>query len=194
MPTLARQTTVLHWDAMSSAGSRCRFSPVKVAVLATFLSVFASLAALLTALAPPVFASPAPLSVTVDHPLSLVDQVLTVAVEGQVDKSLIRDKLVLRVKGPAGLSQVGQSASGLQETGKVVVELGVASLPESSEATGPASSDAAAPSPVRFGAGIDFPAGVLKAGVSAACLLGDPVPIWWLRRSSRGADRKWRGG
>ena len=160
---------------MSSAGSRCRFSPVKVAVLATFLSVFALLAALLTALAPPVFASPAPLSVTVDHPLSLVDQVLTVAVEGQVDKSLIRDKLVLRVKGPAGLSQVGQSASGLQETGKVVVELGVASLPESSEATGPASSDAAAPSPVRFGAGIDFPAGVLEAEVSLPhSLLGEP--------------------
>ncbi len=66
----------------------------------------------------------APLVVAVDRVLSLVDEPVTVNIEGDLVGSLVDMKLVVRVKGPAGVEQVGETTPDLKEIDKVVVVLG----------------------------------------------------------------------
>jgi|WetSurMetagenome_2_1015567.scaffolds.fasta_scaffold13572_2 hypothetical protein len=83
-----------------------------------------------------------PLSVTVDRPLSLVDEAVTVKIEGVHVGPLAGAKLVVRIKGPAGVEQIGQTATGPQEIDKVVVVLGGAVATASSTTTTSTESEA----------------------------------------------------
>jgi len=71
----------------------------------------------------PAAAAPASLTVSVDRCLSLIDEEVTVDIEGRALGSLDGAKLVVRVKGPAELSQVGQATPDLPEAHKIVVVL-----------------------------------------------------------------------
>lgn len=120
---------------MRPAGSRCRSPLVVALLLTTLLAVSASAAALIAGAAAPAKAAAAPLSVTVDRPLSLIGETLTVTIMGTTQESLIGNRLVVRVKGPAELSQIGQKAPELPEANKVVVTLGA---PPATTTTAPA--------------------------------------------------------
>ncbi len=109
---------------MRLAASRCRFSPVVAVVLATLLAAFTSSVFLMTATVARASAAAAPLSVKVDRSLSLIDEAVTLTIGGKVSGSLTGTKLVVRVKGPAELSQIGQAAPELPEADKIVITLG----------------------------------------------------------------------
>ncbi|MBN1628815.1 MAG: hypothetical protein JW990_03545 [Thermoleophilia bacterium] len=61
---------------------------------------------------------------TVDRLLSTVAEPLALNIDGQLSRSLEGAKLVVRVKGPAELAQVGDSAPDLVEVNKIVKVLG----------------------------------------------------------------------
>jgi len=94
------------------------------AVLCITLSLAAFVAVAMLCFPSPAFASPSPLSLIVDRPLSAMDESLTLRVEGEMTRSLDGDDLVLHVRGPAGQSQVGQSGLRLPEAAKIVATLG----------------------------------------------------------------------
>ena len=60
----------------------------------------------------------------VDRVLTLVDEPVTVKIVGDLGQSLIGMRLVVRVKGPAEVAQVGESSPDLKEIDKIVVVLG----------------------------------------------------------------------
>jgi hypothetical protein len=69
----------------------------------------------------------AALGVDVDQVLTLVNERVTINIEGDAGRSLIGTKLVVRVKGPATASQVGEAAPQLAEADKIVAVLGAPS-------------------------------------------------------------------
>jgi hypothetical protein len=146
---------------MRLAGSRCRFSPVAAVVLAVALGVFASSVVFLAGFASAADAAAAPLTVSVDHPLSLLDEEVNVTIGGQISGSLNGCRLVVRVKGPAESSQVGQSTPEVPEANKIVVLLGA-----NTTATTPASATTTTTETANTGTAADLAAGKLNAEVT----------------------------
>jgi hypothetical protein len=111
---------------MRLAGFRCRFSAVVAVVLATALGVSLTATVLVAGPAPGALATEiaAPLALSVDRSLSRVDEAVTLTIEGEVSQSLKGAKLVVRVKGPAAPSQIGESDAELTEADKIVGVLG----------------------------------------------------------------------
>jgi hypothetical protein len=72
----------------------------------------------------PAIVQASPLAVSVDRPLSLVSEGVTVKIEGDLGRSLAGNKLVVRVKGPADPEEIGTVAPELKEVDKVVAILG----------------------------------------------------------------------
>lgn len=114
---------------MRLAGPRCPSFLLVAAVLATALAV--SLAAVIIAAGPARAAltledseSVAPLTVVVDRSLSSTDEAVALTIEGRLARSIEGAKLVVRVKGPATVAQIGESAPELVETDKIVKVLG----------------------------------------------------------------------
>ena len=83
-------------------------------------------------------AAAAPLAVSVDRPLTLVGEPFAVTIGGQATESLIGSRLVVRIKGPAELSQIGQASPELPEAGKLVLTLGSSASTTTTTAVGPA--------------------------------------------------------
>lgn len=113
-------------------------------VAAALLGVSVSSALMTIGPVPKAAASPAPLTVSVDRSLSLVNQAITLTIDGRISGSLDGATLVVLVMGPAALSQVGQTAPELPEAAVTTTE---------TEA-------------LRLWTGADLAAGVLSARVS----------------------------
>ena len=123
---------------MRLAGSRCRFPLAVAFILAALLSASASVAVLIAGRPAVVKAAAAPLAVSVDRPLTLVGEPFAVTIGGQAAESLIGSRLVVRIKGPAELSQIGQASPELPEAGKLVLTLGSSASTTTTTAVGPA--------------------------------------------------------
>lgn len=108
---------------MRPAGSRCRFPLVVAVILAALLAASISVIALMARPALPAKAVTAPLGIDIDRTLSLIGEPLALTIKGETAESLIGCRLVVRVKGPAELSQIGQVAPELPEADKVVITL-----------------------------------------------------------------------
>lgn len=158
--------------------SRCRSLPLTVSLLAAVPTVCLGLSLLFASPALAADAATASLTVGVEHPLGLVDEELRVTVEGRLPESLEGTRLVIRVKGPAEPSQVGQSAPELPEAGKIAVDLGAVptatlypfsgegTLGGESALTGTGGPAIAAVTRPRIGSLDDLRAGVLEAEVT----------------------------
>ena len=112
--------------------------------------------------AAPAQSAAAPLTVTVDRPLTSVTQSLIVTVTGDLGTSLLGAKLVVRVKGPVEASQIAQIGAGgpdLHEANKIVVALGT------SAATSTTSSITTTTAPATINAEDELGAGTLTASV-----------------------------
>ena len=132
---------MLHWIAMSPGGSRPPFFAVMAVALA--IVVGASAAGVWQAgSASAASASGTALSITIDHALSLTTESVAVTVTGEIPGSLIGAKLVVRIEGPAQLSQITAKSAALPEAGKLVRTLG----PTSTATVTTAGSAAGAPS------------------------------------------------
>jgi len=157
------------------------------AVLAAVFGIALASVVSTAALASPAGAGVAGLTVGVDRPLSLVGEAISVTVGGRLSGSLEGDRLVVRIKGPAEPSQVGQSAPELPEVGKIVVELGAVSTPTAGagptgegtspdlHAGGAGEEGETAGQALRLGSLVDMRAGILEAEVGVpAGLAADP--------------------
>ena len=114
---------MLHWIAMSPGGSRPPFFAIMAVALAIVVGVLcAGVWQAGSASAAP--ASGAALSITVDHVLSLTTESVAVTVTGELPASLVGDKLVVRIEGPAQLSEITANSPNLPEAGKLVRTLG----------------------------------------------------------------------
>lgn len=109
---------------MKPAGIRCRSSAAVAIFVAIVCAVALATAGLLAGPAGAAVEASESLTVTVDHLLSTVEEPLTLSIEGHFSQSLVGAKLVVRVKGPAGFDQAGQSAPELPEADKIVKVLG----------------------------------------------------------------------
>lgn len=98
--------------------------PVLACVLAAVSAACIWWSPSLTSVASAAVATTTPLGVSTERPLSLVDEAVQVAISGRSLGSLEGARLVVRVKGPAEPSQVGQAAPELPEAGKIAVDLG----------------------------------------------------------------------
>ncbi|MBN1321669.1 MAG: hypothetical protein JXA87_12605 [Thermoleophilia bacterium] len=161
-------------------------------LLAALLATSASVAVLIARSPAAARAAGAPLTVSIDQPLTLVGEPFVVTIVGDTAESLIGSKLVVRIKGPAELSQIGQVAPELPEANKVVVTLGTSASTtttttigavattatsetgtsgETTTPTGPAVTTTTVPATTtttvsaRVGADAALEAGVLKAEV-----------------------------
>ncbi|OFW63001.1 MAG: hypothetical protein A2Y74_03985 [Actinobacteria bacterium RBG_13_63_9] len=129
-------------------------------ILAIAAGLSVSVLTLLAAPASPAGAEAAPLAVSVDRSLSLVNQPVTVTITGQTSQSLNGAKLVPILKGPVEVAQVGQTAVDAPPVAQFTRVLGtvaVAADPgaSSTTTTPPGSSTSA-----------ELAAGVLKATVT----------------------------
>jgi hypothetical protein len=116
---------------MRPAGSRRRFL-AQLAAVATLGFMLVTGVTLVRgpavfAAAPGIADTITPITVGIDRVLSRITDPVTVDISGQLGLPLAGTKLVVRVKGPAGFSQIMETSPELPEIDKVVVELGQAS-------------------------------------------------------------------
>ncbi len=167
---------MLHWDTMRRARFRCPLllaTCVLAVVFGTCLSLLPFFSG--SALAE---AAVVPLSVSVNRPLSLTGEELRVSVAGRSLGQLVDTRLVIRLKGPAEPSQVGQSNPEIPDAGKIAVDLAavptttIYTVPGESLVAEPAASTEGADSVTtttvapRVGSLGDLRAGVLEAAVT----------------------------
>jgi len=107
-------------------------------ILAAVLAASASAAVLIARQPAAASAVAAPLAVSVDRPLTLVGEPFAVTIGGQTAGSLVGSRLVVRIKGPAELSQIGQASPELPEAGKLVLTLGSSASTTTTTVVGPA--------------------------------------------------------
>jgi hypothetical protein len=128
---------------MRRADPLCRSLPVVALVLTAAVGLSISLLLFLTCPASPAFAAPEPLSVSVDHALSLVSQPVTVNMSGQLPHSLVGAELSVKVRGPVALASVGQANVEAPEAAVISQVLGRAATPTGTTGTGSASTGTA---------------------------------------------------
>jgi hypothetical protein len=100
---------------MRVADSRRRFPAVVAVVVATAVGMLASIVMLVVGPVPAARAAVGALTVGVDSSLSLVDEAVRLTIRGDVSGQPAGAELLIRVNGPATLSQVAQSDPVLPE-------------------------------------------------------------------------------
>ncbi len=116
---------MLHLGAMRRCHPQCRFLPGVALVLIAAVGLSISLLLLISG-PPPALAAAEPLSISVDHALTLSSRPVTITVSGQFAHSLIGATLTVKVKGPVPLEGVGQADAQVPETAVISHVLGKA--------------------------------------------------------------------
>ncbi len=150
---------------MRHAASRCRFSLVGAVVLAVLSALSLLLLMWITGPVSPVNAGGDPLVITVDRPLTLVDEAVSLVIDGKLSRSLQGAQLVIRVKGPARSSEIDLPDPDLPEVDKMLLILGEDS--EGSGSSGESSAEGAVTTGVQnLGTSADLAAGLLRVEVA----------------------------
>ncbi len=120
---------------MRRADPLCRSLPVVALVLVAAAGLSVALLLLLTGPASPALAAAKPVSVSVDHTLSLVGQPLTVNASGQLPHSLLGAELSIKISGPVALASIGQADVEAPEVAVISHILGAVGVPMTSTST-----------------------------------------------------------